>query len=328
MYDIAICLDNNFLMQAATLLRSISETNKKHTFTIWLLSENISEENKECLSADFAGSNLKINFTKIDISSLPSLPLEGKVHLSIATYYRLMLPWLLPESVTKILYLDCDMIVLNDLAPLFETDLQGVPAGTTLDMFDADTTINERLDYDTSAGYMNAGMLLINLPEWRNFKISEKAIDFLRNHPEKCLAHDQDALNHALNGNYVRLSATYNMQLDFFTEMNDVILKPESIPDIVESLENPAIIHFTGPTKPWKKNCIHPYMPLWDYFQNKTSWSNMKKTWEYHGVSLHKYFLKKVLLFLQLYKDKKPFLDPAYFTASLKLEELKGKCTK
>lgn len=322
MYHIAICIDNNFLMQAATLLRSISLTNTKHDFTVWLLSENISEENKNRLSTDFADSNITINYVKIDVSALPPLPLEGKAHLSIATYYRLMLPWLLPDTVSNILYLDCDMIVLDDLSALFDLDFKGHPAATTLDMFDADKSINARLAYDNNAGYMNAGMIFMNLPKWRENRISEKAIDFLRDFPEKCLAHDQDALNHALNGDYVRLSAKFNMQLDFFTEMKDMIVKEESIPDILESLDNPCIIHFTGPTKPWKKNCTHPYMPLWDFFQSKTSWASVSKTWEYKGSKLLKYFIKTILITLHLYRDKKPFVKEQYKTAEKILQKI------
>lgn len=321
--NIAICIDNNFLMQAATLLKSLSYSNPKNNFDIYILSENILEKNKKLLESDFLNSNINLFFLKVDILKLPhNINMKGKEHLSIATYFRILLPFILPESIEKILYLDCDMLVLDDITQLYDVIISDYYAATTFDMFDNDKTINERLMYDSSCGYFNAGMMLINLVNWKKNKISEKAIEFLSRYPEKCTAHDQDALNHALNGNYLRLSAKYNMQLDFFTDMHAMIVDDTLIEDIKRSCLEPCIIHFTGPTKPWKKNCNHPYRKLWDYFQSKTSWNSLKKTYEYKGKKQIRYLIKVFLLKLHIIKEKETFLNQYYLIADTKLTKL------
>ena len=321
--NIAICIDNNFIMQAGVFITSIKQTNKNNNISIYVLSESLNDSSKESLNKIVSNSNITLNFIKIDLSALPPLPLEGKNHISVATYYRILLPFILPQSIEKILYLDCDMLVLDNLLPLYESDISKLNAAASIDMFNNDTRINERLMYSNHAGYFNAGMLLMNLKNWRKNKISEKSIDFIRDYPAKCEAHDQDALNHALNGDYLKVSVRYNMQLDFFCDYKYLIVDKSFYPDIQASRENPCIIHFTGPTKPWLKNCYHPYAKFWDYFQNQTEWKNLKKKYEYKGKGLVKYFIKKTLITLHLYKEKKQFLKETYLQADQLLTKLK-----
>lgn len=321
MINIAICIDNNFVMQAGVFITSIIKTNKDE-ITIFVLSEKLSEDSKLKLLNISKDTNVKIEFIRIDLSSLPPLPLEGKSHISVATYYRILLPFILPESVSKVLYADCDMLVLDSLNDLYSTDITSYNAAASIDMFNNDININQRLKYSTSAGYFNAGMLLINLNNWRKNKISETAIDFIGQYPELCEAHDQDALNHALNGSYKQISVRYNMQLDFFCDFKYLIVNTSYYDDIIESRKKPCIIHFTGPTKPWLKNCYHPYTKLWDYFQSMTEWKSLEKKYEYSGNKLKKYLIKKTLIKLHLYKEKKQFLTETYQQADCVLQNL------
>ena len=45
-------------------------------------------------------------------------------HFSIVTYYRLFIASLFPQY-DKIVYLDCDLVVLGDISKLYHTDLEG-----------------------------------------------------------------------------------------------------------------------------------------------------------------------------------------------------------
>lgn len=314
--NIAICIDENFVMQACVFLESLKATNTEGKIDVYVVSEKISDKAKSELLGQVAEGNLTLNFCEIDMSKMPVLSVAGKEHLSLATYYRLLMPFVLPENVGNVLYLDCDMIVLDSLDELFETDISSVACAATIDMFNDDPKIPERLEYDCAAGYFNAGMIYINLKKWHEEKISERAIDFLRLKKEKCTAHDQDALNHAINGNYKNVSARYNMQLDFFCDFSNLIVDEKYFSDIKASRKNPCIIHFTGPTKPWLKNCVHPYAKVWDFFCEKTRWKNLKKKYEYKGFALLRYMVKKILVTMHLYKIKKPFLAECYDDAN------------
>ena len=63
---------------------------------------------------------------------------------------------------------------------------------------------------------------------------------------------------------------------------------------------NPAIIHYTGPSKPWKFQNYNPYADLWYYFQSKTIWKNLPKTHEFHGFKLFKWHIKHFLEIMHL----------------------------
>lgn len=319
-----ICIDNNFVMQASVLITSIIETNKNN-IKLFIISDNLNNHSKKILNDIVKNTNITLEYLIIDLNKIKSFPIGTKNHLSMATYYRLLLPFILPNYVKKILYLDSDMIVLNDLTELYYTDLTKTNCGCVIDMFNNDININKRLEYSINAGYFNAGLILINLDAWKRNHISEKAIEFISSNPEKCYAHDQDALNHALDGNYINISCRYNMQLDFFCDFSNLIVNDYFYSDIIDSRKNPCIIHFTGPTKPWFKNCNHPYTILWDYFKSNTIWKNKKKSYEYSGFKLIKYFIKKILIKFNLYTEKKSFIQSTYLDAEKILIKIKGK---
>lgn len=133
--NITICIDNNFIMQAVFLLTSIIHTNKNIPLTVFVFSENLNETSKNKLSTITENTNVNLVFKKIDLADLPPLPLKGKEHITVATYYRLLIPYLLPEDVEKILYLDCDMLVLDSITDFYNIDLSKTNVAAVIDMF-------------------------------------------------------------------------------------------------------------------------------------------------------------------------------------------------
>ena len=290
--NIALCFDNNFVMQAGVLIQSVCMSNQNNEITFYAISESFSEQNKLILSdlvSRFA--NKKINFIEIDITSLSDFPVRKKDHISLAAYYRLLLPSLLPQDVTKVLYFDCDMLVVDDLRSLYEINLDSFSTAIVADMFYNDETITNRLLYNVSDHYYNSGMLLINLDYWRTHSVAKKLVDFLSEHKDLCIAHDQDALNAVLHGTIYTAPARYNIQLDFLKKdpSNMIITDKDVLDDALASGHNPCVIHFTGPSKPWKFQCFNPYGPLWDFFQGQTIWKNQSKTHEFKGWKLLKW---------------------------------------
>lgn len=322
MINIAICIDNNFIMQAGVFIKSIIETNKEEDIHIYIFNENISLENKNSLLKIIENSRITLEFLTPDLSLLPDVSTAGKSHLSMATYYRLLIPYALPNTISKILYLDCDMIVLDSLKQLWDTDITNKSGAVAIDMFNDDHDIPERLLYNPNAGYFNAGMILINLDYWRQNNISGKTLDFLRNHKDLCLAHDQDALNHTMTETALFISVRYNLQLDFLKDFNCLIVDSKYNDDILKAREFPCIIHFTGPTKPWLSNCDHPYTKHWDYFCSLTQWKNLNKKCEYKGKRKLKYNIKMFLKNIHLYQEPKPYLKESINNANLILEKI------
>lgn len=290
--EIALCFDNNFVMQAGVFIQSACMSNQANEITFFAISECFSDENKAILTDLVAHfQNKKIEFVEIDVATLNDFPVRKKDHISIAAYYRLLLPSILPQHLTKVLYFDCDMLVVDDLQPLYNLAIEDYSTAVVADMFYNDETITNRLLYNVTDHYYNSGMLLINLKYWREHSISRKLLAFITEHKDLCIAHDQDALNAVLHGTILTAPARYNIQLDFLKKepSNMVIADKDVFDDALASGHNPCVIHFTGPSKPWKYQCFNPYGPLWDFFQGQTIWKNQPKTHEFKGWKLLKW---------------------------------------
>jgi lipopolysaccharide biosynthesis glycosyltransferase len=201
-----------------------------------------------------------ITFYEIALERLQNLRVDG--HVSIATYYRLMSPLILPAKIEKVLYLDSDIIVRHSLSELWEIDLKDWALAAVDDLWPTTEGFlahMEILGLPPNVRYFNAGVLLINLNYWRQNKVCERATAFVRENPGKIDFHDQDALNVILARCWIPLPGIWNCQ-DLATG--------RPVPDV-------AIVHFVGPGKPWHwswQSKEHPFKKDYHQYRRKTPW--------------------------------------------------------
>lgn len=285
---IVFCINNNWTMQCGILIQSILYFNRS-PFVFHIISKNISEENKTKLKNVLLNTESKIEFHQISNEYDSKFILREGDHVSVETYYRFFIPDLLPENVDKALYLDADILCLNNFDKLFETDLSDFACGMVEDCRAFEIGKFNRLEYDIQYGYCNAGVMLINLSYWRKNNLRDKLIDFVIKNPEKCWAHDQDAINALLHKNIKRISFKYNLQtilLKYFMWKDlrscpkevyiDSKIKKADWPLLEESLYDPCFIHFTDEFKPWIKKCNTPFTKIWLQFYKHSQWKNIK----------------------------------------------------
>ena len=186
---------------------------------------------------------------------------------STATYRRVFLSELLPE-LDRVLYLDADLIVRGDLAPLWQTDLQGAPAAAVADPWMA--TI-EPMRALFPQGYFNAGVLLIDLGRWREEGVPKHFIEDIRRRQragEDPLGHQSDRtpLNEVLRGLWQPLSPRWN----FTTYLSPRLAEELAIPadEYTAMVTDPVIVHFLGSHKPWVPG-----------FQRLTPWHREFQAW-------------------------------------------------
>jgi lipopolysaccharide biosynthesis glycosyltransferase len=213
--------------------------------------------------------------------------------MSIATYYKFLSPYILPASLSKILFLDSDMVAVDSLEPLWNTDISNCYIGASIDASHDDIRYYNRLDLDFNKGYYNCGMLLINLDLWRENNLSKALFSFLKTNKEKCRFHDQEALNCVLASDKIkRLPCRFNAM--FYGENLDTIMvRREFFPEIKDASVNPAIIHFVG-VKPWYGECQNPCKEIWIRIKNHTIWKNERET---HSKYTLKSFIKRIVFY-------------------------------
>ena len=298
--EIVCSTDNNYVMPTGVMMCSLCENNRGEQVRFHVLSADITDANKAALEGIVKGYGKEIEFHHIDNADMADFPIgrEGQsAHISSqATYYRLFLADILPESITRVIYLDGDLIVRGSLKELWETPMDGYAIAGAPDTGNNGVEHYNRLLYPQHLGYFNAGVLVINLEYWRTNNSKKDFLKIAREHPERLRCHDQDILNYVFRTCKKRLDAKYNFQNDYLFEHRYVNLTYDIISEIDAALTNPVIIHYVTGPKPWQCDCIHPYRAEFLKYRDKTPWRGMKMA---HGDSLKtrmKHRLIKILI--------------------------------
>jgi len=193
-------------------------------------------------------------------------PVTWPSHLTAATLLRLLLPLVL-KDIDRVVYLDCDLVVLNDITTLYDTDLLDFPLAACLDFWltggppfappivgwgieDWQKFLRDVVRLADRKAYFNAGVLVMDLKRFRNTGLFHAAEEFLEQTNYKTVYVDQDALNHVANGAFVRLDSRWNV-LASRRETDRNNADCENAASAPSSDSEPWIIHYAGPYKPW-----------------------------------------------------------------------------
>lgn len=195
--NIVLATDDNFVQHCGTTIKSITENNRGIIF--YILTEGLTANNAQLLK-DVASNNgccLEFRFVPTDIVKYFPMSKMASNHISVATYYRLFVTTLLPQEVDKIIYLDCDMIIRGSLTPLWNKDLSDTPLAAVYQhngWADHENSWS-RLNIPREFGYFNAGCLLLNLDYLRKINFQQLAVNYINEHFDRIISHDQDVLN-------------------------------------------------------------------------------------------------------------------------------------
>ena len=259
MIEIGLCTDQRYARYCGICITSIFESNTTHAVRIHILTDGLDKLTRQRLSATADRYKQEVVIHTIDTHLIDALRTTDR--FSRAAYFRLLFPDVLDRQINKLLYLDCDLLVVDDLMPLWQTDLQGKAIGMAWDQ-DADNIIHQNR-LDTALTYANSGVLLLNLRRWREEKIAQACVRYIDTYPERCLYVDQDAVNGLLYADRVWFDPRYNLQeLYYFTPQNWQLHRDKHA-QIYRALSQPAIIHYTGMYKPWDRKCYHPLKEHW-----------------------------------------------------------------
>jgi lipopolysaccharide biosynthesis glycosyltransferase len=256
---IVMACDESYAMQLAIALRSAVDANRSgEPLNVYVLCDDFSSSIRQKVINSLPQGSAAIHWVPVDLSSFEGF--STLPHISKMTFARFMIPRIFGKDVRRVLYLDADVLVLEDLGPLWDTDLKGSVIGAVLDRI-LDPQIKARAPglekFPRVRDYFNAGVLLIDLDRWRKETISESALEYLIRHPDSPLA-DQDALNAACDGRWTELDLSWN----FYDHFKTAILH-------MPAAERPKIAHFTG-QKPWKASALSVNADLYEVFRRRT----------------------------------------------------------
>ena len=182
--------DDNYAQHMGVSIYSLLRHNAEfENIRLYVIDNDISPENRDKLR------EMVSRFSNAEIMFLPFLEWKEKLRLnmswdiSISSYARLFVGEMLPETVDRVLYADCDMIVCEPLRELWNTPLDGKVLAAVQDSISADT--KAAVGLQAGMRYFNAGLLLIDLAEWRARKMGERCMSFIEGHGGNVVHHDQ-----------------------------------------------------------------------------------------------------------------------------------------
>jgi lipopolysaccharide biosynthesis glycosyltransferase len=268
--SIATTIDINYIQHLGVMLSSLFENNLKSRFKIYLIINFTENKELRKIQKLINRYNHQIDIIKVDESLLVSCKVTG--HVTLATYYRLLIPNLINQTVAKVLYIDADIIIKNEIYELWNIvlDDETIVAAVEEPLFNRHIA----LGVPETAKYFNAGVMLINLVAWRQNDISTKAIRFIELNNERIMFWDQDVLNFLLYDKWLTLNPKWNVTTPLFTINADKLKMSEN--ELNQILNQPNIIHFTGSSKPWHYLNTHPFKSEYYKYLKLTPWKNFK----------------------------------------------------
>lgn len=300
--------DDNYAIHLGVSIVSILENNLNEIH-IHILNNNMGKTNlKKLKSLENQYNNLQISIYNIhDYLNENNLQecikdelenTEAYTLLGISTFARLFLADIMPKNIEKVLYLDADTLVLNSLDELFEIDLKENFVGGVVDGVAANITKSFFKGETKTKPFINAGVLMINLKEWRKKNPADISIELIRNYPEKNFLNDQNIINIISGDDVLLLDPKYNVMSESFYVPYEKTLKLNSYfgpinefyshEQMNKSLENPVIVHFITQLwdRPWmpkigflNHKCKNPFNKCYQYYKDKSPWKNNEMTY-------------------------------------------------
>ncbi len=283
--------DRNYAAILGVSLLSLLSNNKGMEIHVHILDGGIDEEDRKKLEnvcAAFGAS-----FHRIPAENI-SRELEMKVACdrgSMAQFARIFIGRHLPEDVNRVLYLDCDTLIRKPLDKLWNLDLKGMTAAALADAFSV--YYRKNIGLAPEDRMFNSGVLLIDMKKWRERKVEDRILAFIREKHGFIEKGDQGALNAVLSRECRFFSPVYNAVTIFFDfsyrEMLYYRKPPEYYPErlVRKAAEDPAIVHYTLSflsRRPWMAGSAHPWRPEWRQYLAASPWKNMepveeKRSW-------------------------------------------------
>lgn len=258
-------LDEKYVLPAFVVMYSILEHSNEYYQFYFITTDNISEKTKKFAALlQNKHNNFNIFVQKIHKDLFEDVKIYNH-HLSIAAYFRLLIPDILCES-DKCIYLDCDILVNGDLKELFQLDLGNnylagvkdchiIKKGRNRDLH------QKLLELPSMDRYINSGVLVMNLKKMRDNNIVN---DFLKQMKKENWFEDQDVLNRCCYPYIKTLPLVYNL-FHFYSNQNIHFLYSLEYEREDFHFDKPFIIHMGGVWKPWNSKKVKFADVWWKY---------------------------------------------------------------
>jgi lipopolysaccharide biosynthesis glycosyltransferase len=259
---VALAGDDRYAMPLGVAMRSLVDAfDAQGRLVLHVVDGGISSENRRKIGDCVDDPRVDLRWLEAP-QRFVSMVAAKRLRYPASAFYRLALADLIGEDVDRLVYLDGDLVVLDDVAelarkPIGEQPLLAVPEAA-----------------GAVAPYVNTGVMVMNLAAWRERNLGGLLVEYLLEQPEACPYIDQDAINHLLGGESGHLEPRWNVLPRMFEPEH-----PENYYDAAtlrEATRRPAIVHFATRPKPWQPASHAPAAELWWRALGATPWAGFR----------------------------------------------------
>ena len=283
MMHIVYASDENYAPMLGISLTSLLENNRKTPLQIHILDSGIGEEDHKKIEAVCKNyGQMPPHWIQADNIS-EELEMTVKADRgSLAQFGRIFLSRHLDDEIQRVLYLDCDTIIRGSIEELYNLDLADKTVAALNDAFSVHYRKN--LDLKPDDIMFNSGVMLIDMKKWRERKVEQRILEFVRSRHGFVEKGDQGALSAVLSRETLCFDAAFNAVTIFFDFSYREMLayrKPPKYYDeeeIQRAAENPVIVHYTLSflsKRPWMEGCTHPWVDEWLKYKSLSPWNDM-----------------------------------------------------
>ena len=274
--NIVLCSDDNYAQHIAVVIASIMAKTKERV-CFYVINDNISKDKIEKLKNTADTFKAQIEFITVSEDKFINVYLSG--HVSKAAYFRLALADILRNDIEKVIYLDVDLLVFDDINKLWQIDLENLPLAAVPDYgIMASVRLckqkNQVIGLPVGEKYFNSGVLVVNLKEWRKEDYTKQILEIINNN--QLPHHDQDALNKLFMHKWKELELRWNVIPPIYYLFNKVVFNKKLRNSALKAKSDIAILHYAGSYKPWQFKMYNGFNDKYYYFFALTAFKNEK----------------------------------------------------
>ena len=262
---IACATSHSYVLPLAVMLKSLRQhLDPRFEPVLYLIHTGIPPASLTVIS-----SIIETHSILLSQAQLAAVPCDS--HFPREAAISLLLPELIPPGVERILFLDADMLVLEDLAKLWETPLDrhvlAAVQDSAIPLCSGPRGVKgwRARGIPPNAPYFNCGVLMIDLARWRQRAITRRALQYLQTARERIDFLHQEALNAVLWNDWKPLDSRWNLLASHAGRSYES--------SAAQFWRKPGIVHFAGRMKPWRapvggpfnspyRKVLEPLLPL------------------------------------------------------------------
>jgi lipopolysaccharide biosynthesis glycosyltransferase len=277
--NVAVYLDENYAVPATVMVRSLVDNAAvEDRVQLFVLSTGLTEDTKRTMALSWPEGRLDIHWIDLDWTRYERgfAPVN---YVSKIAYARLLIDRCLPSDVERVITIDCDGVMLDDIGKLWRLPLgihsvMAVRDPCVPQLKDDTSEFVQRLADRKDAPYFNSGLMVVDLKKWRQQRLTDRCLEVGERRAGPADFADQSLLNAVLQGEWEPLPLRWNCNIRHLAIHSFPSLRDRVYPfaEVMQVRRRPAFLHFLSAHKPWHATPFDPHREIYRQYLKKTAW--------------------------------------------------------